>query len=199
MSDDKVKLITAITQSSVGGQAFHANAMAFPSQAETTLTRYSKGGGYKLDGGSSNRRYRLDDTQKSLGKNDSCFGCNGPHPWMRNKKIVCPNRDKPGMCEEAAKAYQVWSDNYCKRQEHRSKKRKVDYDKMSNANKERVKEPVLASMGIKPSPAKSSSDSPPPSKMPLIFIINVLVLSSSGPSRNILPTPTMSNFPHIHL
>ncbi len=46
MSEDEVKLITAIAQSSVGGQAFHANAMAFPSQAETTLTRYSRGGGY---------------------------------------------------------------------------------------------------------------------------------------------------------
>jgi hypothetical protein len=63
MSEDEVKLITAIARSSVGGQAFHANAMAFPSQAETTLTRYSGGGGYKLDGGSSAGGYRSDDTR----------------------------------------------------------------------------------------------------------------------------------------
>jgi len=31
MSEDVVKSITAIARSSVGGQAFHANAMAFPS------------------------------------------------------------------------------------------------------------------------------------------------------------------------
>jgi hypothetical protein len=46
MSEDEVKSITAIARSSVGGQAFYANAMAFPSQAETILTRYSQGGGY---------------------------------------------------------------------------------------------------------------------------------------------------------
>jgi hypothetical protein len=197
MSEDEVESITAISRSSAGGQAFYNNAMAFSSQAKTTLTRYSGGGGYKLDGRSSNGGYSSDDTQKSLGKNDSCFGCKGPHPWMRNKKIMCPNRDKPGVREEAAKTYQVWSDNYCKRQEHHSKKRKEDYDKISNANKERVKEAVLASMGIKPSPAKSSSDSPPPSKKPLIFVIDVPVLSLSSPSRNIYPClscPTSPTF-----
>jgi hypothetical protein len=183
----------------VGGQAFHANAMAFPSQAKTTLTCYSKGGGYKLDGGSSTGGYRLDDTHASLGKDDSCFVCKGPHPWMRDKKIVCPNRDKPGMRKEADKAYKIWRDKYCKRQEHRAKKRRVDYDKMSDANKERVKEAVLASMGIKPSLAKSSLDSPSPSKKPLIFVIDVLVLSSSTPSCDILPVPIMSNFPHFRL
>ena len=88
MSEDKVKLITAIARSSVGGQAFHANAMDFPSQAETTLTRYSQGGGYKSDGSSSARGYHSDDTHASMGKADSCFGCKGPHPWMRDKKIM---------------------------------------------------------------------------------------------------------------
>jgi hypothetical protein len=33
----------------------------------------------------------------------------------------------------------------------------------------------------------------------LIFIINVLVLSAPSPSRNILPAPIVSNFPHICL
>jgi hypothetical protein len=101
MSEDEVKSITAIAQNSVGGQAFHTNAMAFPSQAETTLTRYSGGGGYKSDGGSSIRGYCLDDTRQSLGKDDSCFGCKGIHPWMRDGKIVCPNKDKPGVRDEA--------------------------------------------------------------------------------------------------
>jgi hypothetical protein len=92
ISEDEVKSITAIAQSSVGGQAFHANAIAFPSQAKITLTCYSGGGGYKLDGNSFNGGYCLDDTQKPLGKNDSCFGCMGPHPWMRNKKICFPQQ-----------------------------------------------------------------------------------------------------------
>ncbi len=86
MSEDKVKSITAIARSSVSGQAFHSNDLAFPSQAETTLNQYSPGGGgsggYKSDGLGG---YRTDDSRKSstpLGKNDSCFGCKAPHPWM---------------------------------------------------------------------------------------------------------------------
>ncbi len=73
LSKDEVKSITAIARSSIGGQAFHADAMAFPSQAESTLTCYSKGtsSGYKSDGGSSGGGYRLDDTSRSLGDGNS--------------------------------------------------------------------------------------------------------------------------------
>ncbi len=205
MSEDKVKLITAIARSSVGGQAFHANAMAFPSQAETTLTCYSGSGGYKSNGGSSDGGYCSDDTRRSLGKDDSCFGCKGIHPWMWDGNIVCPNKDKPGVRDEAEKTYQIRRAKYCTRRgtQGRSKKCKVDYDRMSAANKERVKEAVLASMGIKTtadkSPDKSSSDSPSTSKKQLIFIINVPVLSAPSPSRNILPAPILSIFPHVCL
>ncbi len=40
MSEDQVKLITAISRNSVNGQAFHSDALAFPSQAKTTLNRF---------------------------------------------------------------------------------------------------------------------------------------------------------------
>ncbi len=205
MSEDEVKLIIAIAQSSVGGQAFHANAMAFPSQAKTTLTHYSGGGGYKSDCGSSARGYCSNDTHRSLGKNDSCFGCKGIHPWMRDGNIVCPNKDKPGVRDEAEKAYQIWRAKYRARRgtQGHSKKRKVDYNRMSTANKECVKEAVFASMGIKTtadkSPAKSALDSPTTSKKPLIFIIDGPVLSAPSPSCKILPAPIVSNFPHIRL
>jgi hypothetical protein len=87
-----------------------------------------------------------------------------------------------------------------KKQEGHDKKRKVNYDKMSDANKERVKEAVLASMGIRTNPDNPSMGLPSsPSKKPLIFVINVPVLSSSTPSRAIMPAPIMSNFPHIRL
>jgi hypothetical protein len=102
--------------------------------------------------------------------------------------------------EEAAQAYAAWLENYKKKQEGRGKKRKVNYDKMSDANKERVKEAVLASMGIRTNPDNPSTGSPSlPSKKPLIFVINVPVLSLSTPSRAIMPAPIMSNFPHICL
>jgi hypothetical protein len=75
MSEDEVKLINAIARSSVNGQAFHSDALAFPNQTETNLNRYSGGGGYKSDGGSSHGGYCSDDSRKSLGKNDAGFGC----------------------------------------------------------------------------------------------------------------------------
>jgi hypothetical protein len=199
MSEDEVKSITAIARSSVNGQAFHSDALAFPSQAETTLNRYSLGGGggggYKSDGSGG---YRTNESRKSLGKNDSCFDCKLPHPWMKNKVILCPNKDKPGVREEAAKVYAAWLDNYNKKQEGCVKKRKVNYDTMSNANKECVKEAVLASMGIRPNPNanKSSRDSP---RKPIIYVVDVLVLFLSSPSHTIMPAPIMSNFPHIRL
>ena len=68
---------------------------------------------------------------------------------------------------------------------------------MSDANKARVKEAVLASMGIKSNPdSKPAGDSP---RKPIIYVVNVSVLSSSSPSRAIMPAPIMSNFPHIRL
>ncbi len=63
----------------------------------------------------------------------------------KDKVLVCPNRDKLGMHEEAVQAYAAWLENYKKKQEGRGKKRKVNYDKMSNANKQCVKEAVLCS------------------------------------------------------
>jgi hypothetical protein len=124
---------------------------------------------------------------------------------MQDGKIVCPNKDKPGVRDEAEKAYQIWPAKYHARHgtQGHSKKRKVDYDRMSAANKEHVKEAVLASMGIKTtadkSPDKSSLDSPSTSKKPLIFIIDVPVLSAPSPSRYILPAPIVSNFLNIRL
>ncbi len=118
----------------------------------------------------------------------------------KDKVIVCPNRDKPSMRKEAVRAYAAWLENYKKKQEGRSKKRKVNYDKMSNANKERVKEAVLASMGIRTNPNNPSTGLPSlPSKKSLIFVINVPVLSLLTPSCAIMPVPIMSNFPHISL
>jgi hypothetical protein len=57
MAEEEVQLISAIARSSVGGQAFKLDALAFPSQAECTLDRYS--GGYSLEAGSASG-YRSD-------------------------------------------------------------------------------------------------------------------------------------------
>ncbi len=102
------------------------------------------------------------------------------------------------MREETVKAYASWLENYKKRQDSHGKKQKVNYDTMSDANNDRIKEAVLASMGIQTNPddTKSSGTSP---KKPTIYIVDISVLSSSSPTRAIMPTPIMFNFPHICL
>jgi hypothetical protein len=85
----------------VGGQAFHFDATVYPRQAEITLNHYSTERVKGTEGSNS-------DATKlgtSLGRESSRFGCGGPHPWMRNKVIICPHKDQTGICEAAVKNY----------------------------------------------------------------------------------------------
>jgi hypothetical protein len=67
------------------------SASAFPSQAETTLTKYSSTGGSCVERRPIN-----------------CFCCGGPHPWSEfidGKHVVkCPNRSNPGVADNVTKA-----------------------------------------------------------------------------------------------
>ena len=215
-AEDEVQSISAIARSSVAGQAFHADVLAFPSQAERTLERYSSGG-YQSEGGNSTG-YNSDGGYKSdgggkrkgrgLGAKDSCFGCGASganaHPWMLGGKVVCPNADKPGIRKIAQENYEKW---LAKKTERRAtKKRKddkaIDYDNLSDANKARMKEAVLASIQATTHQrvnVNQDGDAPGPRKKPMIFVADVVVLSSSNASRDILPAPIVSNFPHILL
>ncbi len=57
---------------------------------------------------------------------------------------------------------------------------------------------VLASLASDKTPPVTTV-APPSPKKPMILVVDVVVLSSATPTRNILPAPIMSNFPHIHL
>ncbi len=110
-AEDDFLTVTCVARKAVGlSQAFPATATggvgnqetagAFPSQAETTLTRYSGGGGYSADG----------STPLGGGKGKrvySCFGCGGPHPWSKfcNGKhvVICVNANNPGVHKNARK------------------------------------------------------------------------------------------------
>ena len=155
-AEDEVQSISAIVRSSVAGQAFHADVLAFPSQAERTLKRYSSGyksnggtscgynseGGYKSDGGGKCK-------SRGLGTKDSCFGCGATiHPWMKDGKVVCPNADKPGIHKTAQENYERWlskKTERCTTKKCREDK-PINFDKLSNANKRKMTEAVLASM-----------------------------------------------------
>ena len=209
-AEDEVQSISAIARSSVAGQAFKTNVLSFPSQAERTLDRYASGyqseggasGGYQSEGGyhsEGDRRHKR-GKEKGLGAHDSCFGCGDRvHPWMRDGKVVCPNADKPGVRATAKANYDKWLKNKTERRA-RDKKRKeadsvIDFDKLSAANKDKMKEAVLAYM----KKDSGGGNEGGPRKKPMIFVADVIVLSSATNSRDILPAPIVSNFPHIHL
>jgi hypothetical protein len=204
MAEDEVQSIATIVRSSVGGQAFSYNISAFPSQAESTLSRYSSG--YKSDGSSG---YPTDDTHGSrgLGKADRCFGCKGVHPWMKNGVIVCPNRDQPGVRAIAEASYRAWLEKAHERSaKDASKKRKgIDFNTMTPETQARIKEQVLASMGIRTAvhgddaSTITNDSSKSGNGKPLILIADVQVLSSATPGKDILPAQIVSNLPHILL
>jgi hypothetical protein len=213
MAEDEVQSIATIARSSVGGQAFTYNVGAFPSQAESTLSRYSSGyksdgysSGYKSDG-SSGYRTNDDSGSRGLGRGHSCHGCKGIHPWMKNGVIVCPNRDQPGIRAIAEANYKAWLERTKERcAKGAARKRKgPNFDSMSPENKARIKEQVLASMGIttisqKDDASTITTESPRPSGgKPLILIADVKVLSSVTPGKELLPAPIVSNLPHIQL
>ncbi len=114
---DEVHSTSAIACNSIGGQAFSSNVNAFQSQAECTLDRYSQGGyssgdRYRSEGGHSKSSH---GSCSKLEWGDSCFGCKRPHPYIKNKVILCPNKDKPGLRATAEKAYKEWLEKLCKR------------------------------------------------------------------------------------
>jgi hypothetical protein len=220
---DEVHSISAIARSSVVGQAFRLDALAFPSQAEQTLARYLGGcsfdggasGGYKSDGGASsgyrsNGSYRLDRSGGSkeecdIGIHDSCFGCKGIHPWMKNGVVVCPNANKPGIHAAAQAAYKKWPEKSKAHRENRKRNcSEVDYNNLSNASKAKMKEAVLASMSIRvhndgdTTPSKDDSGGSC-TKKPMILMVDIVALLSATASCDILPAPIVSNFPHIRL
>jgi hypothetical protein len=62
---------------------------------------------------------------------------------MRNKVITCPHKDQARIQEAAAKNYKKW---LAKFKAHRKKRKGIDYNHLSNANKEKIKKRVLSSM-----------------------------------------------------
>jgi hypothetical protein len=210
LAEDKVQSIATIARSSVRGQAFTYSTNVYPSQAESTLSCYLRG--YKSDGSSG---HHTDNTNGSrgLGKSDRCFGCKGVHPWMKDGVIVCPNRDQLGVGAIADGAYKAWLAKACKcRATCASRKHNrggTNYDNMTPKNKAKIKEQVLASMGVTTiwqgddastitnNSAKSGGTKTP--KKPLILIADIHVLSSANLSKDILPAPIISNLPHILL
>ncbi len=179
--------------------------MAFASQAKRTINRYS--GGYTYDGTASSGYcseggYCSDRSTGScyIGRRDSCFGCKGPHPYIKNGVVVCPNADQQGVHAAAQAAYDKWLEkSRACRQKRKAKESKPTYAGLSEANKKLVRNKALAMMasGGGGTPARDSST--PQCKKPMILIADIVVLSAATATHGILPAPIVSDFPHIQL
>ncbi len=100
-SENSVSNILEVIGDARRGKQFLINpppggsAPAFPSVAETTPNRYSKGGDST----------KGSDTTGSFIER-KCFGCGQPHPWAQKENgkfvVCCPNANKPGIREHAA-------------------------------------------------------------------------------------------------
>jgi hypothetical protein len=101
---EAVGLSWAFHVSASGG--VHQDAGVFPSQAKKTLARYSPSGEYSPTDGfpaaTSGNRGAQTSTRAW-----NCFGCGGLHPYSELRDgthiVICPNRDNPGIRENAAK------------------------------------------------------------------------------------------------
>jgi hypothetical protein len=99
-TENSVSNILDVIGEARGGEQFlipGGLAPAFPSVAEQTLNRYSKGDDASTKGS---------DTTGGSFIERNCFGCGQPHPWSKKENgrfvIVCPNQNKAGIREHAA-------------------------------------------------------------------------------------------------
>jgi hypothetical protein len=157
-AEDDLVSVQRIAREAVGlSQAFVSGGLsvasaAFPSQAEKTLAKYSyKGSGASTDGS------RASDSVG--GKNGKvglwpCFGCGGPHPWSKfvdgKHIIICPNKDNPGVEQNAAKGIKQMRKNRKKRHAQNVKRKNLGTANLSDfdeAGQKCIREQVLQSMG----------------------------------------------------
>jgi hypothetical protein len=103
-AQDKVKQMQGIARGMLG-HSFYSNVISregvcpFLSQAKRTLSHYQ-------GGCSKDRKHLL----------LQCFGCSGPHPWMKDKKLLCPNGKDPACIKHAAEQYKkfcAWLTELC--------------------------------------------------------------------------------------
>jgi hypothetical protein len=128
-AEDKVKGVQEIARGLLG-QGFYSNvigdnAAAYLSQAEKTLSRYS---GRRDDRNNGRERRPLE-----------CFGCDGNHSWMKNKKIVCPRGTDPAVIKRATKNYRKYLKRLKEMRARRAKGRVVDFKDMAPSNQKQMR------------------------------------------------------------
>jgi len=194
-AEDEVKQMQDIARGMLGQGFFstiigESSATAFPSQAEQTLNRYSSGG---------RQRDRLPL---------KCFGCGGDHPWMKNKKVVCPKATEPGIAKKAEAEYEAFRRRLAEARTKRGGNRRrkfVNFNEMNESDQKRMREQVLMTSATSSQSSTTSaittstSGSTPPVGGPTVFMISVPATVLQSPARRTLPVQIQAAFPHITL
>jgi hypothetical protein len=204
ISREAIGMPQAFPVGAASGGSHHAPA--FPSQAETTLTRYAAGGG----GYSTDCSSRATDRSGGRGppRSWSCFGCGGPHPYSEYKEgqhiIICPNKDAPGVREHATKNIEKMRKNRKKKHVQNQKRKNLgtaNYADFDEAGQQQIREQCLAAVGgheVSNNASAMSSVTGPGSHAPsAIFVVNVAVLAATTPLKPQMPISIQSNLLHI--
>ncbi len=150
VAQEAVDLSHAFYASSSGGLPLAAGA--FPSQAEKTLARYQPSGGYPADGSPATASGNLGTW--TLPWTWSCFCSGDPHLYLefhQNKGhiVICPNRDNPGVGENANRNTEKMQKNWKEHHIQNTKSKNLRLENLSDFNKsgqQQIQEQVLQSM-----------------------------------------------------
>ena len=236
IAEDDFLMITRVSREAVGlSQAFHATSPsgggqgnpivgAYPSQAEMTMQRYASGG--QSTDGSANT-----PTGGGRGRRlFACHGCGGPHSWTEFKNgehiVICPNKDNPGVRENAKRNIDRMKANRQKRHRQNTKRKNLgtaNFADFDDAGQARIREQVLLALResgreISDATSVASSITTPSAVVPAtgrgrgsgagrgtpagrgggrIFIIDVPVLAAGPALKPMMPIAIHSNLPHI--
>ena len=217
-AEDDFASTQRIARDAVGlSQAFQAtvhtagaSVASLPSQAESTIRKYSPNSGGRSDGSTEARA-------RGPPRPIICYGCGGPHVYTEFQNgqhvVVCVNRNNPGVAENAQRTLERMRKNKKKRYNNNLKRKNLNTVNLSDFSEEQrarlssqwrtyeaTGETSVVSSVTGPS---TSSVTTPPRRKPgsgsVIFMIDVPCLANGSTLKRMMPITIQSNLPHIVL
>jgi hypothetical protein len=150
-----------------------SNTASYLSAAEQTLQKYSDSKG----------------TSKSP-NTPECWGCTGKHPWRNKstKEIMCPNKDKPGVAERAAKMHKEYVAKLKEKRGGWVQRKRMKFSQLSDEQKE-IGRQLFAAEAAK----TGDNDSK------LSFVIVPAYHAANSTNKPVLEIPIDGKLPHIEL
>jgi hypothetical protein len=131
---------------------------------------------------------------------------------MWDKVILCPHKDHPGIKETTEKNYKEWLAKY---KAHCKKRKEINFNDMSPYQQKKITKQVLSSLACSStkdiaastitddsgggSRSTLSNKGRPWTPNSLIFVVDLAILLTLTSNKELLPTPIVTNFPHIQL